>query len=154
MVRLPVGVVGGRDVVAGVGEHGVYLELGLAQVRLRLVLRVVDSGDRGVLLGGRDAEFPCGVDQGPARRSLAAFSAARRASLSSAMSTPPFRDVRACLEHSRWVQPCLTAAVIASARARRRGRVLAFGPLAGRAAGRRAKARYAFGCQTSGPFGS
>ncbi len=49
MVRLPVGVVGGRDVVAGVGEHGVCFELGLAQVRLRLLFGVVDSGDCGLL---------------------------------------------------------------------------------------------------------
>ncbi len=89
MVCLPVGVVGGGEVVTGVGEHGVYLELGLAQVRLRLVLRVVDSGDRGVLLGGRDAEFPCGVDQGPARRSLAVFCAARRAPFGSTLPTSP-----------------------------------------------------------------
>jgi len=34
------------------------------------VLGVVDSGGRGLLLGGRDAEFPCGVDEGPARRSM------------------------------------------------------------------------------------
>ena len=62
VVRLP--VVGGGDVVAGLGEHGVCFGLGLAKVRLRFVLGVVDSGGRGMLLGGRDAEFPAALMRG------------------------------------------------------------------------------------------
>ena len=64
MVCLPVVVVGGADVVAGLAEQAVGLELGLAQVCLCFLLGVVDTGGRGLLLGDSDAQLARGVDEG------------------------------------------------------------------------------------------
>ncbi len=95
VVCLPVVVVGGCDVVPGLGEHAAGLEVGLARVCLGSFLGVVDCGGRGLLLGDGYAQLVGRVISGPASRSLAAFYAARRAPRGSAPAT----SARAWLLH-------------------------------------------------------